>query len=414
MGDVTNLAERFWTEAISTVDHHPFTELAGLEEMQDGLAFVSSFANVTALDSGDGLLLIDTGSFFLAHQIHDQIRGWREDRIATAVYTHGHVDHVFGLAPFEAEAEGKGWDKPHVIAHDAVPARFDRYQLTNGYNGLINQRQFQTDAPMWPKDYRYPDETIAAAKTITVGDDTIELFHDRGETDDHVWAWLPQRSALCTGDLFIWASPNCGNPQKVQRYPKEWAAALRKMEALGAASLFPGHGPPILGAARVKRALSETAELLETLLEQTLAMMNEGATLNDVIHGVKAPEALLERPYLRPVYDEPTFIVRNIWRLYGGWYDGNPANLKPAPEVALASEIAALSGGAEALVERAAALSSDGEHALACHLAELAGAAASGDSTIASARGEIYRARAEAEQSLMAKGIYDSAAKRDA
>ena len=34
---------------------------------------------------------------------------------------------------------------------------------------------------------------------------------------------------LVTGDLFIWAMPNCGNPQKVQRFPRDWAAALREM-----------------------------------------------------------------------------------------------------------------------------------------------------------------------------------------
>ena len=35
------------------------------------------------------------------------------------------------------------------------------------------------------------------------------------------------------------------------------------------------------------------------------------------------PEALLERPYLRPIYDDPIFIVRTLWRLYGGgnWDD---------------------------------------------------------------------------------------------
>ena len=32
---------------------------------------------------------------------------------------------------------------------------------------------------------------------------------------------------------------------------------------------------------------------------------------------------LLERRTATAVYDEPEFIVRNIWRLYGGWYDGN-------------------------------------------------------------------------------------------
>ena len=53
------------------------------------------------------------------------------------------------------------------------------------------------------------------------------------------------------------------------------------------------------------------------------------------------------------MYDEPEFIVRNIWRLYGGWYDGNPAHLKPAPEAVLAVEIAELAGGATRLAARA-------------------------------------------------------------
>ena len=45
--------------------------------------------------------------------------------------------------------------------------------------------------------------------------------------------------------MFIWASPNAGNPQKVQRYPMEWAAALRKMLSFNADLLLPGHGPPM-------------------------------------------------------------------------------------------------------------------------------------------------------------------------
>src|SRR6202044_4030363 len=68
------------------------------------------------------------------------------------------------------------------------------------------------------------------------------------------------------------------------------------------------------------------------------------------------PAGLESRPYLRPVYDEPEFVVRNVWRLYGGWWDGNPASLKPAPESALAAELAALAGGAAALADRALAL----------------------------------------------------------
>ena len=181
----------------------------------------------------------------------------------------------------------------------------------------------------------------------------MELHHARGETDDHTWTWVPSARVLCCGDLFIWASPNAGNPQKVQRYPLEWASALREMVALEPEVLLPGHGFPVLGADRVRQALTDTAELLESLVEQTLALMNAGARLDEVLHTVAAPPHLLERPYLRPVYDEPEFVVRNVWRLYGGWWDGNPASLQPAPDAALAAELAALAGGAGVLADRA-------------------------------------------------------------
>src|SRR5436190_1473558 len=88
--------------------------------------------------------------------------------------------------------------------------------------------------------------------------------------------------------MFIWASPNCGNPQKVQRYPRDWAAAFRKMDALGPDILLPGHGLPIVGRERVHQALSEGAELLESLVEQTLALMNDGARLDDIVHAAQA------------------------------------------------------------------------------------------------------------------------------
>ena len=72
-------------------------------------------------------------------------------------------------------------------------------------------------------------------------------------------------------------------------------------------------------------------------------------------------------PYLQATYDEPEFVVRSVWRLYGGWWDGDPARLKPAPAVRLASEIASLAGGAERL---------------AGHLAELAFTAEPGSARV--------------------------------
>jgi alkyl sulfatase BDS1-like metallo-beta-lactamase superfamily hydrolase len=205
--------------------------------------------------------------------------------------------------------------------------------------------------------------------------------------------------------------PNAGNPQKVQRYPREWVQALRAMAELDAELLLPGHGLPVVGAERVRAALEDSAALLESLVEQTLALMNEGAALDQILHAVRPPANLLEKPYLRPIYDEPEFIVRNLWRQFGGWYDGNPAHLKPAPDAALAGELAGLAGGGERLAERALELAEAGELRLAGHLAELAALAAPELEAAQRARAEVNDRRARDASSTMARGVFNAAAR---
>jgi len=413
--DVLELADRLWRGEIDTAELHPVSGFVSeATEVATGVAFVSSFANVSAFDSDDGLVLVDTGSSFVASGVHETLRKWSPRRLHTAIYSHGHIDHVFGVGVWEEESSAQGWPGPVVVAHDAVPARFDRYIATAGYNEVINQRQFGVPGLRWPTQYRYPDRTYAHNLELEVGGVALELHHARGETDDHTWTWVPGARVLCCGDLFIWASPNAGNPQKVQRYPREWAIALREMTTLGAEVLLPGHGFPVVGSARVHQALTDTADLLDSLVDQTLELMNAGARLDEVLHSVVAPARLMDRPYLRPVYDEPEFVVRNVWRLYGGWWDGNPASLKPAPESVLAGELAALAGGAGALADRALELVESPPEGtdpalslrLAGHLAELAALAAPSDPAIHRVRAEVFTRLSQTATSTMAKGVF--------
>lgn len=407
---VLDLTDRLWSGEATVGEVHPVGGHRGLDEVAPGIGFVASFGNVVAFALDGRMLLVDTGNQVLARTNFDSVRAWSGLPLDTVVFTHGHIDHVLGLAPFDEEAAADGRPRPRVLAHELVPARFDRYKLTAGYNGVINARQFKMPGFRWPTEYRYPDETYRLRHDIDVGGQRFELHHGKGETDDHTWVWVPDRRVLCTGDLFIWASPNCGNPQKVQRYPREWAAALREMVALEPELLLPGHGWPIAGADRVRQALTDTADLLDHLVDATLALMNEGARLDDIVHTVRAPAHLLERPYLRPVYDEPEFVVRTVWRLYGGWYDGNPAHLKPAPDAALATELARLAGGAPVLADRAAALAAEGDLRLAGHLAELAAQAAPDDAGVHRVRAQVFAQRAGDELSTMSKGVFDWAA----
>ncbi len=404
------LSDALWNGAVSTADpaHHPFAALNRIEEVAEGIAFYKGFSNLTAVTTGAGLVLVDTGSYHpAAHKrSYQAVRGYTAQPLHTAIYTHGHVDHAYGLPPFLAEPTAA----PAIVGHSLVEARMRRYIDTAGYNEVINNRQFGTDL-RWPVDPNYPTRVFHESLHLQTGRRQFELHHARGETDDHAWIFLQRERVLWTGDLFIWAAPNAGNPQKVQRYAADWARALREMAACAPVLLLPGHGLPVAGEDRVKAVLLDTAEYLESLYSQTLAMMNSGAAIVDIIHEIQPPPALREKPYLRPVYDEPEFIVRNIHRCLGGWYSGVPSELKPAPRAQQAREIAALAGGIGPLLKRAAECAEAGDFRMACHLADWAADAEPASRDTHQVRASIYERRAAQETSTMSKGIFGAAAR---
>ena len=108
-------------------------------------------------------------------------------------------------------------------------------------------------------------------------------------------------------------------------------------------------------------------------------------------------------------------MVRNVWRLYGGWWDGNPASLKPAPEAALAGELAALAGRRRGpgrprpgpgRSRRPRAPTRPCSLRLAGHLAELAALAAPTDPGVHRVRAEVFTRLSETATSTMAKGVF--------
>ncbi len=225
-----------------------------LSEVADGIAVVEAFSHVVAFRTGEGLVLFDTSLDALAPACLASLRQWSDDPVRAIVYTHGHRDHAAGTRTYLDEADARADARPEIVGHENVAARFDRYELTDGYNAVINARQFGDRlgrrgqaAGTFFDDWVRPDRTYRLEDTVTYGDSTFDLHHGKGETDDHTWTWVPEHRAVVAGDFFIWVFPNAGNPQKAQRYPREWAEALRAMAATEPELFLPAHGLPIGG-----------------------------------------------------------------------------------------------------------------------------------------------------------------------
>ncbi|WP_052372528.1 alkyl sulfatase dimerization domain-containing protein [Amycolatopsis taiwanensis] len=366
-------------------------------------------SNVALFETDAGLLLVDCGCAGDGPTLRDAIRSCSDKPLHTVVFTHGHVDHAFGLWALLADGE-----RPRVIAHRNLVTHFDRYRKTAGLNTVINFQEPGASGRAWPsepEDFPRPDMLFEDGCELRLGDERFVVRHAKGETDDAAWVWAPERSVIAAGDLVVGYLPNAGNPRKVQRYAEEWADAAEEMAALAAEVIITGHGECVRGAEAIRDELLTMSEYLRFIVRHTLDGLNAGLLPDEIVDSLAVPEHLAGHPRLQPHYDRPEFICRNVIRRYAGWWDRYPANLLPAPMADRAREVARLAGGVEVLAARALELA-DSDLRLAFHLAEWAFLADEQNPDAQDCYVRIGDRRRDAEQSIMVKLAFSEPARR--
>lgn len=358
--------------------------------------------NVALFETDEGLLLVDCGCAGDGPSLVRAVREISDKPVHTIVYTHGHSDHAFGAWAFLEAGE-----TPEIIAHENLLEHFRRYMLTSGLNARINGQTGAHDGPAWAgeseDDFDWPTRTFSGDRLdITIGGERFELHHGKGETDDAVWVWAPERRVVAAGDLVTGYFPNAGNPKKVQRWALEWAQAAEAMAELRPEVVITGHGRPVTGEEEIHDELTTMAAYLRHIQDHVVGGLNAGMLPDHIIESLDVPAELADHPRLPPVYDRPEFVARNVVRRYGGWWDGYPSHLLPATQEQQAAEVAVLAGGVAALVRRARELATT-DLRLATHVAEWAFLADRSDADAQACYEEVLEQRAAGEIGLMSQ-----------
>lgn len=361
-----------------------------VEVADDVYAAVGYRASVFSMIEGeDGIILVDTGQTpEAAKEALTEFRKITDKPVKAIIFTHSHGDHIGGVSIFAAEGEdpeiwamGNFGSESGTFSGAGLTINKKRGARQAGALLPADKKINNGVAPAVPDDHEVrfaktseilPNRTLEGGrKKITISGVEIELVAVKGETDDALYVWLPEKKVLFAGDNFYKSWPNAYAIRgTAYRDIRSWADANDTMLQEGAEALVAGHTRPIMGAENVKQALTDYRDAIRFVFDKTIEGMNKGLTPDELVDYVKLPENLAEKDYLREYYGNVEWAVRAIFQGYLGWFDGNPTNLFSLSPKDEAERMAKLAGGEGALLENAQTALKEGDAQWAAQLSD--------------------------------------------
>ncbi len=318
-------------------------------------------SNAGMIIGDDGIVIVDgLRGIGAAEELLRDFRKITDKPIKALIYTHGHGDHTGGAKAFIEDPT-----KTRIIARAHFKEELEGNSPVNKILKQRNIRQFGRDlsddeiinrgvaAGRTPTDragkgYVPPNETFEDSLFLTIAGIEIELHAANGETNDELFVWLPKDKALFTGDNYYKAFPNLYAIRGSQyRDVKSWGESVEKMSRLPVEYLIPGHTRPLTGKNIIHENLSNYAEGILSIYQQTIDGMNQGLSVDELCKKVQLPAHLKDADNLQEFYGSVPWGVRSIFFHFVGWFDGNPTQLYPLSPKEEAEQIVRLAGGTD-------------------------------------------------------------------
>ncbi|MDX1569989.1 MAG: MBL fold metallo-hydrolase [Xanthomonadales bacterium] len=224
-------------------------------------------ANVTVIVNESDVVVVDGGYPKHVENVIAEIKKITDKPVGVVLITHWHQDHNFGIHLYR-----RHYPDVRFISHENTRSALARRNedaiprvTGEGYHdrlvGILEERIEKGKAEGDPSEViSFYEDYLAGADEIAadlkgarnnLSDETfsrrlvlhrpgrrIEILHlGHANTEGDAMLWLPDEKILTAGDVVVHPTP-----YGFGSYPQQWAATLRKMNALGYDMLVPGHG----------------------------------------------------------------------------------------------------------------------------------------------------------------------------
>ena len=241
-----------------------------IEEIKKGIYTNVEYnpSNVTCIDTGDGLILVDTPTMTedVSHW-KSFIEGQSTIGVKYIIATHHHFDHITGI---------NSLGKRVIMQEKAFEEMLEE--------GATLREVMATELPgiteknsnfILTEPHIHPEITFGDKLTIHLGNLTLELHHIPGHTKGSLCVYIAEEKVLVAGDALTAGMP----PFMGQGNIAQWISTLTWMKDLDVDTLVPGHGE-ICGKDEIDRLLeylTSLRNLIADLIKKGLEV--EGITI---------------------------------------------------------------------------------------------------------------------------------------
>ena len=362
---------------------------SGLYKIRDGVYQVRGLelANLIIMEGKNGIVVLDTMSYTenakIALELYFKYRGKKP--VTGIVISHSHMDHFGGISGAMEYAENP--NIPVVVPDGFMEEAISETVLLGNIMTRRGQYQFGNILQIGPKGT--VSKGIGPVGNGFIGASTIlkptNIIKKDGEKLDidgldfeflmaqdteapaQMNAYVSTNKTLWVGEIVNQTLHNVYTLRGAKtRDALAWSTAIDKVDSYIQDKeidvLVGSHSWPTWGKDQVEELVDKQRDLYKYLHDQTIRLANEGYTMDEIAEMIKLPDSLAKYWANRGYYGTIKHNVKAIYNYYLGYYNSNPSDLDPLPQVDSAKKYVEYMGGEKNVMKQAEADYNDGQY----------------------------------------------------